>query len=192
MQTLRRTLPLLAATLLLAAPAFADNYTDTIETFKKAGQSAEFFKKSYGYAVFPTIGKAGLGVGGAHGSGRVYEQGKYVGDTKMTQLSIGLQAGAEGFSEMIFLEDKHAFDEFTSGKFAFGANVSAVVITAAATGTTSTEGSTRGVSGGKNDASTAGRYESGKAIFIITKGGLMYEASVSGQKFSYESLAKKK
>jgi len=179
---------MLAALLLAAAPAFADKYSDTVSLFKNAGQSASFFGKSYGYAVFPTIGKAGLGIGGAHGEGRVYEQGKYVGDTKMSQLSIGFQAGAEGFSEMIFFQDKRSFDEFTSGNFEFGANVSAVVITAAASGTATTTGSTATASGGKKDASTAGKYDKGTAIFVISKGGLMYEASVSGQKFSYTPL----
>jgi lipid-binding SYLF domain-containing protein len=183
-------LAIAAAFCLVAAPAFADKYADTVSLFKNAGQSSSFFGKSYGYAVFPTIGKAGLGIGGAHGEGRVYEQGKYVGDTKMTQLSIGWQAGAEGYSEIIFFQDKRSFDEFTSGNFEFGANVSAVVITAAASGTATTTGSTATASGGKKDASTAGKYDKGTAIFIISKGGLMYEASVSGQKFSYKPVKK--
>ncbi|MGB7740622.1 MAG: lipid-binding SYLF domain-containing protein [Steroidobacteraceae bacterium] len=191
MRTIRGTLLVLVAMLLAAVPALADKYSDTVSLFKNAGQSASFFGKSYGYAVFPTIGKAGLGIGGAHGEGRVYEQGKYVGDTKMTQLSIGFQAGAEGFSEMIFFQDKRSFDEFTSGNFELGANVSAVVITAAASGTATTTGSTATASGGKKDAKTAGKYEKGTAIFVISKGGLMYEASVSGQKFSYKPLGKK-
>jgi lipid-binding SYLF domain-containing protein len=107
----------------------------------------------------------------------------------MTQLSIGFQAGAEGFSEIIFFQDKRSFDEFTSGNFEFGANVSAVVITAAASGQASTTGgATATASGGKKDASTAGKYDKGTAIFIISKGGLMYEASVSGQKFSYDPV----
>ena len=85
-----------------------DKYSQTVALFNNAGQSASFFGNSYGYAVFPTIGKAGLGIGGAHGSGRVYEQGTYVGDTKMAQLSIGFQAGAEGFSEVIFFKHKRS------------------------------------------------------------------------------------
>jgi hypothetical protein len=93
---------------------------------------------------------------------------------------------------MIFFEDKKAFDKFTSGNFEFGANVSAVVITAAASGSASTTGATAGASGGKKDAATAGEYHDGTAVFIITKGGLMYEASVSGQKFSYKPLGKQK
>jgi lipid-binding SYLF domain-containing protein len=190
MRQWKGTFVVIAAMLLAAAPALADKYSDTIDLFKNAGQSGTFFGKSYGYAVFPTIGKAGFGIGGAHGEGRVYEQGKYVGDTKMTQLSIGFQLGAEGFSEMIFFQDKRSFDEFTSGNFEFGANVGAVVITAAASGTATTAGSTATASGGKKDAATAGKYDRGTAIFVISKGGLMYEASVSGQKFSYESLKK--
>ena len=190
MRTMKGTILLVAAMLLAAGPALADKYSDTVSLFKNAGQSASFFGKSYGYAVFPTIGKAGLGIGGAHGNGRVYEQNKYVGDTSMTQLSIGFQAGGEGFSEIIFFEDKRSFGEFTSGNFEFGANVGAVVITAAASGTATTTGSTAAASGGKKDASTAGKYNKGTAIFIISKGGLMYEASVSGQKFSYKPLKK--
>ena len=175
-----------------SAAAPADKYSKTVALFKNARQSASFFGKSYGYAVFPTIGKAGLGIGGAHGDGRVYENGKYVGDTSMSQLSIGFQAGAQGFSQIIFFEDKRAFDEFTSGNFEFGANASAVVITAAASGSGSTMGGATGTAGGgKKDAATAGKYEKGTAVFMIVKGGLMYEASVSGQKFKYKPLANK-
>jgi lipid-binding SYLF domain-containing protein len=182
---------LIATMLLAAAPALADKYSETVDLFRNAGESGSFFARSYGYAVFPTIGKAGLGIGGAYGEGRVYEQGKYVGDAKMTQLSIGFQAGGQGYSQIVFLEDKRAFDDFTSGNFEFGANVNAVVITAAASGTAATTGTTGTASAGKKDAATIGEFHKGTAVFIITKGGLMYEASVSGQKFSYTPLATK-
>jgi len=141
-----------------AFPALADSYGDTTELFKNAGASAAFFGSSYGYAVFPTIGKAGFVVGGAYGEGRVYQQGKYVGDTSMTQLSVGLQLGGQGYSEMVFFQDKRAFDEFTSGNFSFGGNVSAVAITAGASASAGTGSSTAGASGGKKDATTAGAY----------------------------------
>lgn len=190
MMTIRRALLLTLAMVFAAGPALADKYSATVQLFKDAGQSAAFFGKSYGYAVFPTIGKAGLGVGGAFGEGRVYEKGKYVGDTKMTQLSVGFQAGGQGYSQIVFLQDKRAFDEFTSGNFEFGANASAVVITAAASGTATTAGASGSASGGKKDASTAGEFYKGTAVFVIAKGGLMYEASLSGQKFSYKALAK--
>ena len=179
------------AMLVTAGPAQADKYSETVDLFKTAGESGEAFKKSYGYAVFPTIGKAGLGVGGAYGEGRVYEKGKYVGDTKMTQLSIGFQAGGQGYSQIVLLEDKRAFDEFTSGDFEFGANANAIVATAAAGATAGTAGTTGTASAGKKDAATAGHFHKGMAVFVIPKGGLMYEASLSGQKFSYKALAQK-
>lgn len=166
--------------------AWADSYSDTIELFRNAGQSASFFDSSYGYAVFPTIGKGGLVVGGAHGNGRVYERGKYVGDASVTQLSVGVQAGGQAYSQIVFFEDQRAFNEFTRSNFEFGADVSAVAITAAASAKASTAGTAAGASGGKKDATTAGKYHKGLAVFTIVKGGAMYEASVGGQKFSYK------
>jgi lipid-binding SYLF domain-containing protein len=167
------------------APAWADEYSDTIKIFRDAGESGKFFDKSYGYAVFPTIGKGGIGIGGAYGKGRVYEKGKYVGDTSVTQLSIGLQLGGQAYSQIVFFEDKRAFDEFTSGNFEFGAQASAVAITAGASAGASTAGASAGASGGKHDATTVGEYYKGMAVFTVAKGGLMYEASIGGQKFSY-------
>ena len=165
----------------------ADEYDDTIAVFKNAGESAAFFENSYAYAVFPTVGKGGLGVGAAHGSGRAYEQGKYVGDVKMNQLSVGLQAGGQAFSQIIFFEDKRAFDDFTGGKFEFDATVQAVAITASATASAGSTGTSAGASAGKNDATTAGNYRKGMAVFTVAKGGLMYQAAVGGQKFKYKA-----
>jgi lipid-binding SYLF domain-containing protein len=171
-------------------PALADNYSDTVSLFKNAGASAGFFKSSYAYAVLPTIGKGGLVVGAAHGTGRVYQKGKYIGDTSMTQLSVGFQAGGQAYSEIIFFEDQRALDEFTSGNFSFSGDVGAVAITAGASASAGTESSTAGASGGKKDATTSGHYQKGVAVFTIAKGGLMYQAAVAGQKFSYKPLAK--
>ena len=176
---------LLALAVLIPVAALAATDAETIKIFRDAGQSGQFFTKCYGYAVFPSIGKGGVGVGGARGTGRVYEQGKVVGDVKMTQLTVGLQLGGQSYSEIIFFEDKRAFDEFTSGNFEFGAQASAVAITAGASASAGSGGSTAGASGGKHDASTAGAYQKGMAIFTVAKGGLMYEASVGGQKFKY-------
>jgi lipid-binding SYLF domain-containing protein len=186
--------PVMLAVLMLASSAIAwgDDYADTIKTFKNAGESAKFFDGSYGYAVFPTIGKGGLGVGAAHGSGRVYEHGTHVGDATMNQVSVGLQAGGQAFSQIIFFEDKRAFDEFTSGNFEFGAGVSAVAITAGVSGTAGTTGTSAGASAGKGDAGTRGKYYKGMAVFTVAKGGLMYEASVAGQKYKYKPLASSK
>ena len=167
------------------APALADDYSDTIKVFRNAGQSGRFFGGSYGYAVFPTIGKGGFVVGGAHGSGRVYARGAHVGDTSMTQVTVGFQLGGQAYSEIIFFEDQRAFDAFTSGNFEFGAQATAVAITAGASAQASTGGTGAGASGTQNHARTAGGYQNGMAVFTVAKGGLMYEASIGGQKFGY-------
>src|SRR6185436_4882074 len=163
------------AAVLASAPtlSWADDYDDTIKVFKGAGQSAKFFGNSYGYAVFPTIGKGGIGIGGAHGSGRVYQKGAYVGDTSMTQLTVGLQFGGQAYSQIIFFQDKKAFDNFTSGNFEFGAQATAVAIKSSAGAQAGTTGTSSGASStGKADhASTAGGYSGGMAVFTIAKGG---------------------
>jgi lipid-binding SYLF domain-containing protein len=176
----------LCAMALGVSPARADEYQDTMNIFKKATESSGFFKTAYGYAVFPTIGKGGVGVGGAYGKGRVYEKGKYIGDTSMTQVSVGLQLGGQAFSQIIFFEDQRALQEFTGGNFEFSAEASAVAITAAAGAQASTTGSSAGASAGKSDATVKGGYHKGMATFTVAKGGLMYQATVAGQKFSYK------
>lgn len=178
---------MLAATLAFTAvTAHADEYVDTINVFKNAGKSSTFFSKSYGYAVFPTVGKGGLVVGASHGTGRVFRGGTYVGDTSMTALSIGFQAGGQAFSEIIFFENKAAFDKFTAGNFEFEATAQATAITANASASAGSTGATAGASGTKDSATTAGQYTNGMAVFTVAKGGLMYEASIAGQKFSYK------
>ena len=184
----------LLAFLILSLPftsAWADKFDDSKYeeakvVFQQAGESGKYFNHSYGYALFPTIGKGGIGIGGAHGKGRVYVSGKHVGDTAMTQLTIGFQLGGQAYSQVIFFEDKRAYDEFTGGNFEFGAQATAVAITAGASASASTAGGgTAGASGGKHDATTAGGYTKGMAVFTVAKGGLMYEASIGWQKYKY-------
>jgi len=189
MKSIIRPFTLFLMLLIPAAATWADDKNETAEAiavFKGAGESGKFFKSAYGYAVFPSIGKGGIGVGAAHGDGKVFVGGKAVGKSSMTQVSVGLQLGGQVFSQIIFFEDKRAFDEFTSGNFEFGAEASAVAITAGASASATTEGNTASASGGQHDAATAGEYKKGMAIFTVAKGGLMYEASVAGQKFSYK------
>jgi lipid-binding SYLF domain-containing protein len=174
------------ALLVTALPASADEFDDAREIFADAGASSGFFDSAYGYALFPGIGKGGMGVGGARGKGRVYVGGKRVGDVTMTQLSIGLQLGGQKYSQIVFFENEETFTEFTGGNFEFGAGVSAVAITASASASTSTAGSNASAAGSKDTASVAGGYTDGYAVFTVAKGGLMYEASVSGQKFKYK------
>jgi len=187
MTTLHRIFPWLAALLLACAlgPARADDYSDTIAVFQKAKESKSYFATSHGYAVFPTVGKGGAVVGAAYGKGRVYEHGKYVGDVSMTQLSVGAQLGGQAFSEMIFLQDKRSFDEFTKGEFEFGAEASAVAITAGVSAQAGTGGTTAGKSITSDKAEVVGGYQKGMAVFTIAKNGLMYQAALGGQKFSY-------
>src|SRR5437016_11557624 len=185
---IKRLIPIVAlfSMALTVSPARADSYQDTIDVFKKAVDSNRYFKTAYGYAVFPTIGKGGVGIGGAFGNGRVYERGKYVGDTSMKQVTVGFQLGGQAYSQIVFFEDQRSFKDFTSGNFEFGAEASAVAITAAAGAKANTAGSSAGASVTKNDAKNVGNYHKGMATFTVAKGGLMYQATIGGQKFSYK------
>ncbi|MEM9056635.1 MAG: YSC84-related protein [Pseudomonadota bacterium] len=187
---MHKTIALVLA-LALALPASAgapDAYSDTVTVFKNALKNRDFFQDAYGYAVFPTIGKGGLGVGGAHGKGRVYVAGAHVGDTSMTQLSLGFQAGGQAYSQIVFFKNQAAFDEFTCGNFEFGAQATAVAITAGASAATTTTGSSAGAGGGRHDAMAIGAYNGGMAVFTVAKGGLMFDATLTGQKFNYRTL----
>jgi lipid-binding SYLF domain-containing protein len=175
------------AALVLSNPAHADKFTDTIEIYKKSEAVQPFFNNAYGYAVFPTIGKAGIGIGGSYGKGKVYQGGKVTGETSLVKVTIGFQLGGQAFSQMIFFEDKRAYDEFTSGNFEFDASASAVAITAGVQAKAGTEGATAGASAGPaTGKQVKTSYHKGMAVFVHTKGGLMYEASIGGQKFSFK------
>lgn len=188
---MKKTFPVLLALILIAGPfgtAWADPYEETIQVFKNAGESAAFFDTAYGYAVFPTIGKGGIVLGGAGGHGRVYQQGQYVGNSTMGQVTVGFQLGGQAFSMIVFLEDQRAFREFTNETFEVSAEASAVAITAGASAKANTAGNSAGASLTRNNATTVGQYNKGLATFTVAKGGLMYEASIGGAKFTYEPL----
>jgi len=171
-----------------------DDYSASISAFKKAKETQSFFKKSYGYAMFPKIGKGGLGVGGAYGKGQVYKNGKVTGYTGMSQISIGLQAGGQAYSQIIFFQDQRAYKEFTSGNFEFSAGAAAVAVTASVQASSSTTGKSAGTtaSGSSAGKQTKGGYPNGMATFTYSKGGFMYEATLAGQKYSFSPLAGKK
>lgn len=174
---------------LLGSTAWAGSYEETIALFKSAGESASFFTHSYGYAVFPTIGAGAIFFGGAHGNGRVFRQGRYVGDASLSQLSIGAQLGGQAYSEIVFFEDQDAFARFTRGNFSFDANASAVALTAAASATAGSVGAGAGASVSQEDATTSGAYRDGMAVFTIAKGGAMFQASIGGEKVSFKPVA---
>ncbi len=170
----------------LTLAADTDNYLTTINTFRQSPQVQPFFNDAYGYAVFPTIGKGGLGIGGAYGKGQVYRGEMPTGIAKLFKVSIGWQAGGQAFSQIIFFQDKRAYDEFTSGEFAFDAQASAVVITAGAQAKAGSGGATASVSAGPRTARQAAvNYHRGMAIFVHPIGGLMIEAAIAGQKFNF-------
>ena len=172
----------------IACPVQADKYTDTINLFKKSPVVQPFFAKAYGYAVFPTVGKGGIGLGGAYGKGQVYRDGKVTGTVSLVKLSAGFQFGGQAFSEIIFFQDKRAYDAFTGGNFEFDATASAVAITAGAQAQIGTGGNTAGLSlGPATGHQRATRYVRGMAVFVHTIGGLMYEAALGGQKFIYKA-----
>lgn len=138
----------------------------TIDAFLNKDPSLQaFFDKAYGFAVFPGVGKGGFGIGGAYGKGEVFEQGRLIGYSSLKQLTIGFQLGGQKYSEIIFFRTKAALDDFTRGNFEFSAQASAVAVTAG--------------------ASTDADYDYDVAVFTMARGGLMYEASIGGQKFSY-------
>jgi lipid-binding SYLF domain-containing protein len=138
-----------------------------VAEFKKADPSLNrFFRAAYAYAVFPTVGKGGFGIGGAYGRGLVFKGGHVVGETSVTQLTIGFQLGGQAYREIIFFEDKGTFDDFKKGNFELSAQASAVAATFG--------------------ASADADFDNGVAVFTLARGGLMYEASIGGQKFSYD------
>ena len=178
--------------LVIANPAHADRYSDTIEIFRRPDTVKPFFNNAYGYAVFPTIGKGGIGIGGSFGTGRVYRGGAVTGETYLAKVSFGFQLGGQAFSQMVFFKDKRAYDEFTSGSFEFDASASAVVITAGVQAKAGSEGATLGASASPEAAAQAKiGYHKGMAVFVHTKGGLMYEASIGGQKFGFKPNGQK-
>jgi lipid-binding SYLF domain-containing protein len=129
----------------------------------------KFFDTAAGYAVFPSVGKGAVGVGGAYGRGELFEGGQLVGYCTLTQATIGLALGGQKYTELIFFETKPALDRFKSGNFAFAAQASAVAL--------------------KSGTSANARYSDGVAVFTMGEEGLMYEASIGGQKFNYQPIS---
>jgi lipid-binding SYLF domain-containing protein len=172
---MKNALVLAALSLALLLPAAAPASSDAdsvIARFKaKDPGMAKVFAEAHGYAVFPTVGKGGIGIGGARGKGEVFERGALIGKSTLTQVSVGFQLGGQAYSEVILFKDKTALDDFKRGNYEFDAQASAIALTAR--------------------ASRDLAYNKGVAIITMAKGGLMYEASVGGQKFSFKPVEKK-
>jgi lipid-binding SYLF domain-containing protein len=167
-------MPLLFFTVMLQAQdakdqrIAADSRKAKSEFIKTDKLMQSLFNNAYGYVIFPNVGKAGAGVGGAAGNGIVYEKGNLVGAAKMKQVSVGLQMGGQLYSEVIFFESPDALNKFKDGKFEFSGQASAVAV--------------------KAGASANVKYREGVMVFTRAKGGLMYEAALGGQKFNYKAF----
>lgn len=146
----------------------ADCETAKVEFIQNDGLMKSIFESAYAYVIFPNVGKGGLGIGAAAGNGAVYHHGEVVGMAKLSQLSIGFQAGGQAYREVIFFESKKELERFKDSRFEFAAQASAVAVT---------EGASANV-----------KYTDGVMVFTMQKGGLMYEASIGGQKFKFNSL----
>ena len=162
------TAPIFGQTTAKKNKIIADSETAKTEFIKSDPLMKALFDKAYGYVIFPNVGKGGFGIGGAAGNGVVYEQNKRVGMAKLSQVSIGFQAGGQAYREVIFFETKNEMDRFKESRFEFSAQASAVAVT---------EGASANV-----------KYTNGVMVFTMQKGGLMYEASIGGQKFKFNKL----
>lgn len=164
----------------------ADNFSTTINAFKKSQQAQQLFDKAYGYAVFPTVGKGAALIGATYAKGKMYRKGRMSGETTLVGLSLGPQLGGEAYSEMIFFKDKKAYDKFTRGGFDFDAKASVNAIAAnAKAGTGSLASYASANTTGDTGVYDAG-YDNGVAVLIRGKYGLMADASIGGQHFSFK------
>ena len=178
---------LLSVTLIAPLTAQADSNEDTINIFKQSPVVQPFFDTAYGYAVFPKVIKAGLVAGFTYGKGKVYKGGIATGISSVNRMSLGFQFGGLGMRQIVFFEDERAYNEFTNEGFNFDFGVNATVITVAAQAQAGSMGSTASASvGPATGAQANSRYYKGMAVFVHHKGGLMLEASIGGQKFTFE------
>jgi hypothetical protein len=182
----------LFAALVLATSSSAlaqkvEDYSKTIELFRGIPQVAPYFGKTYGYAVWERIGRGGLGIGGATGRGQVYVDGKVTGFSRLTDITIGAQAGGQAYRQIIFFENKAAYDKFTGGKFEFDASASAVAVTASAQASAGTQGVSTSAGAGNQTGAGVG-YVNGMQTFTLAEGGLMYAATIGGQKYNFKAV----
>ena len=149
-----------------------------------------FHDTAYGYAVWRRIARGGLGVGAATGRGQVYRNGEVTGFTRLVDITIGFQAGGQAYKQIVFFQDQRAYDEFTSENFQFDASASAVAVTASAQATAGTQGAqaTAGTGAPSTTTGAAAGYQRGLQVFTMSIGGLMYQATIGGQNYSFTPI----
>ena len=183
----------IVATLLLAfstAPMAQEvqDFSETIELFRSIPEVQPYFQSAYGYAVWKRIARGGLGIGAATGRGQVYVNGQVMGFSRLVDVTIGLQAGGQAYRQIIFFENQAAYNEFTEGNFEFDASASAVAVTASAQASAGTQGSQATAGAGKPSSAAAGGYQNGLQVFTMAEGGLMYQATIGGQKYNFRPV----
>ncbi len=176
------------ATSNMALAQKVEDQTETIELFKTIPQVAAYFGSAYGYAVWDRIGRGGLGIGGARGRGQVYLGGKVTGFSTLTDITFGAQAGGQAYRQVIFLQNKAAYDKFVSGKFEFDASASAVAVTASAQASAGTQGASSSAGAGNPNTGAAAGYVNGMQTFTMAEGGLMYAATIGGQRYNFKAV----
>jgi lipid-binding SYLF domain-containing protein len=165
-----------------------EDYSETIELFRGIPQVAPYFQSAYAYAVWKRIGRGGLGIGGATGRGQVYLGGKVTGFSRLMDITIGAQAGGQAYRQIIFFESQAAYDRFTAGRFEFDASASAVAVTASAQASAGTQGaSATAGAGGPNTGAGVGYPQNGMQTFTMAEGGLMYAATIGGQRYNFNA-----
>lgn len=189
---MKLTATLIAAVLLatsnLALAQDVEDQSETIGLFKSIPQVAPYFESAAGYAIWDRIGRGGLGIGGARGRGQVYLGGKVTGFSTLSDITIGAQAGGQTYRQIIFFENKAAYDKFVGGKFEFDASASAVAVTASAQASAGTAGASAAAGAGKPNTGSAAGYVNGMQTFTMAEGGLMYAATIGGQRYNFKAV----
>ena len=187
---MRLTGVVLAAVLATSNVALAqevEDLSETIEMFRGIPQVGPYFQSAYGYAVWKRIGRGGLGIGGATGRGQVYVGGQVTGFSRLMDITIGAQAGGQAYRQIIFFENQASYEKFTSGKFEFDASASAVAVTASAQASAGTQGASAAAGVGSPNTGAGVGYVNGMQTFTMAEGGLMYAATIGGQRYNFRA-----
>jgi lipid-binding SYLF domain-containing protein len=165
-----------------------EDFSSTIEAFRSVERVQPYFESSYGYAIWDRIARGGLGIGAATGRGQVYVNGQITGFSRLIDVTIGFQAGGQAYSQVIFFEDRAAYDRFTQGTFEFDAQASAVAVTAGARASTGTQSNQASASAGSPATGAVSGYYNGLQVFTMTVAGLMYQATIGGQRYNFRPV----
>lgn len=161
--------------------------SDAVELFQSIPHVAPYFESAYAYAVWPRIGRGGLGIGASRGRGQVYVDGQLTGFSTLTEISIGFQAGGQAYRQIVFFENREAYVRFTRDTYEFDAQAQAVAVTASAEAGAGTSGARASAGAGNPNTAVGGGYTNGMQVFTMAEGGLMYSATIAGQRYRFEA-----